>query len=199
MKAPIPANEAARLEALRQYEILDTDPEEVFDDITRLAAYMCQTPIAVISLVDHERQWFKARIGLGPRETSRDCAFCAHAILQDTPMSIPDAMADERFADNPLVTAEPFIRLYAGSPLITPEGFKLGTLCVIDRAPRVLSPEQLAVLRMLSNQVMVQLDLRRENAAITRSLAQRKSQMGELTERLQQQETIINELKTRVN
>ena len=169
----------------------------MFDDITRLAAYVCQTPIAVISLVDRDRQWFKARVGLGPRETSRDCAFCAHAILQDTPLSVPDAMADERFADNPLVTDEPYIRLYAGAPLITPEGFKLGTLCVIDRAPRTLSPEQLAVLRMLSNQVMVQLDLRREHSAVTRSLKQRKLEVNELSERIRQLEAKIKEFEAR--
>ncbi len=112
-------------------------------------------------------------------------------------MSIPDAVADERFADNPLVTDEPYIRLYAGAPLITPEGFKLGTLCVIDRSPRTLSPEQLAVLRMLSNQVMAQLDLRREHSAVTRLLKQRKLAVNELSERIRQQETKIKELEAR--
>jgi GAF domain-containing protein len=184
MIAPLPKNETARLEALSQYQILDTDPEEVFDDITRLAAYICQTPIAVISLVDRDRQWFKARVGLGPAETSRDCAFCAHAILEDTPMVIPDALADIRFADNPLVTAEPYIRLYAGAPLITPEGFRLGTLCVIDRVSRTLDPGQIAVLRMLANQVMAQLDLRRELSAVTKSLTKHKRVEQELRERV---------------
>ena len=170
MRAPLPANEAARLEALRQYQILDTHDETSFDDLTRIAAYICQTPIAIISLIDEERQWFKARLGVGPKETSRDIAFCAHTILQDAPTVVPDALTDERFADNPLVTAEPYIRLYAGAPLITPEGFRLGSLCVVDRVPRHLSIEQIAVLRMLSNQVMTQLDLRRDNAALTRAL-----------------------------
>jgi len=188
MIAPLPRNESARLEALRQYEILDTDPEEVFDDITRLAAYVCETPIAVISLVDKDRQWFKARIGLGPTETSRDCAFCAHAILEDTPMCVPDALADPRFSDNPLVTAEPYIRLYAGAPLITPEGFRLGTLCVIDRVSRTLNLGQIAVLRMLANQVMAQLDLRRELAAVKKSLAEHKRLGNELRDRLDQLE-----------
>ncbi len=198
IKAPLPANEAARLEALRQYQILDTDAEEVFDDITRLATYICQTPIAVISLVDHDRQWFKARVGLAPRETSRDCAFCAHAILQDSPTVVPDALADARFADNPLVTAEPHIRLYAGAPLITAEGFKLGTLCVIDREPRTLSNEQLAVLRILANQVMAHLETRRELAAVNRALRERKREVNELSERVRQQEIRLNELETRL-
>ncbi len=188
MIAPLPKNEPARLEALRQYEILDTDPEEVFDDITRLAAYICQTPIAVISLVDKDRQWFKARVGLGPTETSRDCAFCAHAILEETPLCVPDALADPRFADNPLVTAEPYIRLYAGAPLITPEGFRLGTLCVIDRVSRTLDPGQIAILKMLANQVMAQLDLRRELAAVTKLLGQQRRVGQELRERVEQLE-----------
>jgi GAF domain-containing protein len=170
MKALVPANEAARLEALRQYEVLDTESEEIFDDITRLAAYTCQTPIAVISFVDRDRQWFKARLGLDARETSRDCAFCAHAILQDMPMVVPDALADDRFCDNPLVASEPHIRLYAGAPLITPEGFKLGTLCIIDRSPRTLTAEQIDILNLLSRQVMALLDLRREKTALARHL-----------------------------
>ena len=189
MIAPLPKNEAARLEALRQYQVLDTDREEAFDDIVRLAAYICDTPIAVISLVDKNRQWFKARLGLGPTETSRDSAFCAHAILQEIPMIVPDAMLDKRFADNPLVTSEPYIRLYAGAPLTTPEGFKLGTLCVIDRVPRSLNDEQIAALRMLSYQVMAQLDLRRELAALQRMLSEQKLVEKELRQRLSKLET----------
>ena len=186
MIAPLPNNETARLEALRQYQILDTDREETFDDIVRLAAYICETPIAVISLVDKNRQWFKARLGLGPSETSRDSAFCAHAILEEIPMIVPDAMLDKRFADNPLVTSEPYIRLYAGAPLTTPEGFKLGTLCVIDRLPRTLSDQQIAALRMLSYQVMAQLDLRRDLAAVQHSLNEQKLVEADLRERLAQ-------------
>ncbi len=189
ISAPHPKNESARLEALRQYEILDTDPEEVFDDITRMAAYICQTPIAVISLVDRDRQWFKARHGLGPAETSRDCAFCAHAILEEAPMVIPDALSDHRFSDNPLVTSEPYIRLYAGAPLITPEGFKIGTLCVIDRVSRELDAGQVAVLRMLANQVMTQLDLRREVSALHKSLTEHKRAETELRKRVAELET----------
>ncbi|MBA3256193.1 MAG: GAF domain-containing protein [Pyrinomonadaceae bacterium] len=188
MKAPLPKNETARLEALRQYEILDTNAEEVFDDLARLAAYICQTPIAVISLIDHDRQWFKARLGLGPTETSRDCAFCAHAILEEVPMVVPDALTDERFAENQLVRSEPYIRFYAGAPLITPEGFRLGTLCVIDRVPRGISKEHIAALRMLANQAMAQLDLRRNLAAVTRSLNENRRVEKELRARVDQLE-----------
>jgi GAF domain-containing protein len=175
MKATIPENEAARLEALRQYEILDTDPEESFNDLTRLAAYICDTPIALITLVDEHRQWFKARFGLRQRETHRDLSFCAHAILQDGPLIVPDALNDERFKTNPMVTSEPRIRFYAGSPLISPEGFKIGTLCVVDNKPKELTPKQIAALKMLGNQVITQLDLRREILSLRRARDQHKN------------------------
>lgn len=170
MKPPVPENEAARIEALRQYEILDTDPEESFNDLTRLAAYICHTPIALITLVDENRQWFKAEVGLGVKETTRDVSFCAHAILQDGPCIVRDALDDERFRSNPLVTSSPYIRFYAGAPLMSPEGFKIGTLCVIDRVPRELTPQQIAALRILGNQVITQLDLRREINSLQRAL-----------------------------
>lgn len=186
MQAPLPENEAARIETLRQYEILDTDPEETFNDLTRLAAYICGTPIALISLIDLNRQWFKSRLGMTQEETSRDISFCAHAILQAGPLVVKDAMADARFAQNPMVTGEPHIRFYAGSPLITPEGFKLGTLCVIDNVPRDLSPEQIAALRALGNQVMTQLEARREIAFLRRALVKHKRAEVELQSKLDQ-------------
>lgn len=134
--APKPANEIARLAALHRYNILDTPPEEAFDRITQLAADMFDVPIALVSLVDEHRQWFKSRVGLSATETSRDLAFCAHAILGDDICMVPDTQLDDRFRQHPLVLGEPAIRFYAGAPLITLDGFRIGTLCVIARAPR---------------------------------------------------------------
>ena len=162
MKAPLPGNEAHRLAILREYNVLDSMPEQAFDDLTLLAAQICQTPIALITLVDEDRQWFKSRVGLNAAETSRDVAFCAHAILNvDQVLEVPDAQLDPRFADNPLVTANPHIRFYAGAPLVAPDGLALGTLCAIDRVPRKLSAEQKAALQALSRTVVARLELRR--------------------------------------
>lgn len=174
MRASTAPNEAARLEVLRQFNVLDTEAEESFDDITRLAAYICQTPIAVISLVDSDRQWFKSRIGLSVSETARDISFCAHAIQQPGPFIVRDALTDERFKENPLVISDPHIRFYAGSPLASVEGFRIGTLCVIDRYPRELNEEQVAALRLLSHQVMTQLELRRSVRSLEHALEEEK-------------------------
>lgn len=138
MTATTSTTEQERLAALRRYEILDTPPELDFDDLTGLAARVCATPIALLTLIDEERQWVKARVGLEITETPRDIAFCSYAIQQAGLFVVPDALADPRFANNPLVTEDPRIRFYAGSPLITPDGQALGTLCVIDRVPRQL-------------------------------------------------------------
>ena len=159
--ATLPRNESERLVALQRYEILDTGPDQKFDDLTLLASHICHTPIALISLVDAERQWFKSRVGLTTSQTPRSISFCGHAILEDDVMVVPDAAADARFANNPLVTGEPNVRFYAGAPLVTPDGHALGTLCVLDRVPRELTPAQLDALRALARQVVAQLELRR--------------------------------------
>ena len=160
MIPPLPLNESARLTALRRYKILDTEPEEEFDHLTALASYICETPIALISLVDESRQWFKSAVGTVERQTSRDQAFCAHAILDDQMMVVEDAASDVRFANNALVLGDPHIRFYAGAALSTPDGFKLGTLCVIDREPRQLDGRQLQALLQLRTQAEALFTLR---------------------------------------
>src|SRR6516165_2223647 len=169
MNAPVPENEGERLAALRGLGILDTAPEPAYDELSALAAYMCQTPIALISLVDENRQWFKSKVGLTAGKTPRDVAFCAHTIIQPDLLIVPDAIADQRFANNPLVTSPPSIRFYAGAPLVTEEGYALGTLCVIDHKPRELTPEQAESLRILSHQVMAQIRLHKQLATSARS------------------------------
>jgi GAF domain-containing protein len=166
--APLYHDEAARLAVLREYRVLDSLPEADFDDITFLASYICGAPVALVSLVDESRQWFKAKVGTDLDQTPRDVAFCAHAILEpDDLFVVPDAHEDPRFATNPLVRDEPHIRFYAGAPLISPEGMPLGTLCVFDRTPRHLSPEQARALGALAREVVVHLELRRTVAALS--------------------------------
>jgi len=163
---PIPEDEPARMAALRSYGILDTEPEPQFDDLVELAREACETPIALISLVDTDRQWFKSISGLAARETPRCVAFCAHAILKPDLLEVRDAQSDERFRDNPLVTGAPFIRFYAGVPLSDSEGYALGTLCVIDDRPRALSKHQRTILERLARQVVQNLELRRKSAEL---------------------------------
>ena len=158
--AALPSDEAKRLKELYRYEILDTEREEMFDDIVAIASQICGTPIALISLVDPDRQWFKAKVGLDARETNRNVAFCAHAILQEEVFEVPDARQDTRFADNPLVVGAPNVRFYAGAPLISPTGHKLGTLCAIDNKPNHLSPGQRKSLEALARQVIGNMELR---------------------------------------
>ncbi|PPT98971.1 GAF domain-containing sensor histidine kinase [Xanthomonas arboricola] len=156
-----PPSEALRLQSLRSYGILDTPREAAFDDITRLASIICQTPIALISLVDAERQWFKSELGMGERETPLFKSMCAHALLDSDVLVVPDTREDVRFARNPLVTGEAPLHFYAGAVLKTSEGLPLGTVCVLDRQPRHLSAEQVDALRALARQTMAQLELRR--------------------------------------
>jgi PAS domain S-box-containing protein len=165
MKIPtIPANESARLAALERYNVLDTLPEKEYDDLTQLAADICGAPIALITLIDQDRQWFKAKVGLDILETQRSISFCGHTIAENAILNVPDATQDSRFADNPLVVREPHIRFYAGFPLITPDHYALGTLCVIDRQPKSLSTKQIQQLETLSRLVMSQLELRLKQA-----------------------------------
>jgi PAS domain S-box-containing protein len=174
MKTPaLPANETERLEALARYQILDTPPEQAFDDLTKLASHILDVPIAVVSLVDEARQWFKSSVGIDVRETPREYAFCAHAILGKDVMVVGDALRDERFHDNPLVTTHPGFRFYAGAPLLTDDGFALGTLCLVDRKPRELTSDELELLRALARQVVSRLEERRKVAALVRTMSER--------------------------
>lgn len=158
---PLPADEPWRIQSLRRYQILDTPPEQEYDDLVKLAAHICQVPTALVSLVDHDRQWFKAKVGLDVCETARDVAFCAHAILQPHEiLVVPDATQDPRFCDNPLVVKDPKIRFYAGCPLVTPQGMAIGTICVIDYQPRQISAAQIETLAILGRQTMSLLEMR---------------------------------------
>lgn len=173
-RACLPLNERERLGALIECSVLDTEPERVFDDLTSLAARLCEAPIALVSLLDSERQWFKSAHGIGAKETHRDSAFCAHAILGTEPLIVTNALTDPRTCDNALVLEAPYIRFYAGVPLQTADGFALGTLCVIDTKPRQISDQQINDLQSLALQVTSQLELRRLNRSLTSSQAQLK-------------------------
>jgi len=161
IKPPIPKNEPDRLSRLQEYQILDTPPEKAFDKLTELISEICATPIATVTLVDAYRQWFKSKVGLSDSETSRDVSFCAHALEQTHMLVVEDATRDERFIDNPLVVGNPNIRFYAGMPLVAPNGPVMGTLCVIDRVPRKLSPFQAKALEVLADQVVMLMEHRK--------------------------------------
>ena len=162
-QAPVPENEERRLAALQSFRILDSASEKAFDDITKLAATVCETEISLLTFIDRDRQWIKSNAGLSMSETTRDVAFCSHAIMQPGLFEVEDALHDERFAKNPLVTGEPHIRFYAGMPLFTQSGEALGTLCVIDRKAKQLTPEQRNRLKTLAQMAMLLLEVRKSH------------------------------------
>ncbi len=192
MSAPQPRDETARLEALKRYQILDTSAEEAFDDLTRLASQLCGTPMAVMSLIDQDRQWFKSRVGIEIAETPRAVAFCAHTIQQRQPLVVPDARKDDRFRDNPFVKTKDGIRFYAGVPLITPDGHAIGTVSVMDRKSRELQPRELDALRALARQAEKQLEVRVYVDRLARTIEERESVERRLLEANQFTSEIIS-------
>ena len=179
----MPPNEPARQAALERYQVLDTTPERFYDDAATLAAAICGTPIAMVSLIDNERQWFKSKVGLDTTETHRRDAFCAHAIMTpDMPLVVNDTLVDERFKGSALVAANPHIRFYAGAPLVTPEGQALGTLCVIDTIPRDITAAQLTAIEALSRTVASHLEQRRHIADLERLVLAKDAHVEELQE-----------------
>lgn len=195
MVVPMVMNDRARVAALERYAILDTEPEQAFDDLALLASYVCKTPIALISLVDEKRQWFKSKVGISASETPREIAFCSSAIQQPDLFIVPDTLQDERFRNNPLVVSEPSIRFYAGAPLITEDGYALGTLCVVDRAPRQMTVEQKDALRALSRLVLAQMEFRRNLALLKDALNDRTTEEHARERELKKlQETLVRVL-----
>ena len=198
MNAPVLANEKKRLKVLWQYEVLDTLPEAVFDDLTELAAQICEAPTAMISLVDEDRQWFKSKVGTNLSETPRNISFCGHAIHHSGLFIVPDATLDPRFKDNPLVLKEPKIRFYAGAPLLTPDGYALGTLCVLDKVPRLLKPDQQDALRILARHVVSLLELRRHSRQLVDVKQENegyKRELQTLRERLAKTKPAVDKIK----
>jgi GAF domain-containing protein len=173
MTATMPSTETARVAALNRYAILDTEPEQSFDDLVVLASFVCRTPIATLSLVDDHRQWFKSKVGVEIRETPREISFCAHAIKQEELFIVHDALEDPRFRENPLVLGDPHIRFYAGAPLVDEDGYALGTLCVMDRQPRELDDTQKEALRSLRRLALSQIELRRNIQLLKEALNDR--------------------------
>ena len=163
---PVPPDEAARQAALDGYAVVDTPPEQAFDDLTRLAGEICGVPTALVTFIDRDRLWVKSRHGPAAAETPREVSFCGYTILGTDILLVPDTHADHRFHDNPLVSGDPRLRFYAGTPLLTPEGHALGSLCVLDQVPRALTPGQLEALAALGRQVVAQLELRRAARAL---------------------------------
>jgi len=195
---PTPKNETARLKALQEYKVMDTLPEQAYDNFTKLASIICKAPIALITLLDEDRQWFKSKIGISISETAREIAFCATAIQQPDVFVVPDTLNDERFRNNPLVLAEPNFRFYAGAPLIDEEGYALGTICVLDRVPREVAPDQQAALKALSHLVLAQLELRRNLMLLKEALVDRsKAEHERERELIKLQETLFRVMNLR--
>lgn len=183
--APVRSNsEIERLAELRRYAILDTPPEAAFDDLTKLAAYLCATPVSLVSLVDADRIWFKSQVGLCASEIPRIDGFCSSTIESNAPLIVTDARADDCLAGHPLVTSEPNLRFYAGAPLVTPKGYRIGTLCVIDSVPRTLTPEQIEALNSLARTVVTQLELRRSLIDFQQAHARTEAEVRQRTEQL---------------
>lgn len=191
-------DDASRIAALQKYAILDTEPEQAFDDLALLASFVCNAPIALISLVDDDRQWFKSKVGVSISETPREIAFCNIAIRQPGVFVVPDTLNDERFRNNPLVTSEPNVRFYAGAPLINEEGHALGTICVLDRTPREFSTSQEAALKALSRLVLAQMELRRNLILLKEALNDRtREEHQRQRELVKVQETLLRVLGLR--